>query len=82
MHRQIIHQALQQLLLGGGVYTFCTFFTCLRDNGSVTMWNVHDSRGVEMVLGSLTQGDYDASDGHDGSEDDPGGAQRVVVYRG
>lgn len=45
------------------------------------MWNVHDSRGVEMVLGSLTQGDYDASDGHDGSEDDPGGAQRVVVYR-
>lgn len=49
----ITHQALQQLLLGGGVYTFCTFFTCLRDNGSVTMCNGHDSRGVGMVLSHL-----------------------------
>lgn len=46
------------------------------------MWNVHECRGTELVLGSLTQGDHDASDGHDSSEDDPGGAQRVVVYRG
>lgn len=46
------------------------------------MWNVHDSRGAGMALGSLTQGNDNASDGHDGSEDDPGGAQRVVVYGG
>lgn len=31
---------------------------------------------------SLTQGDYNSRDKHDRSQDDPGGAQRVVVFRG
>lgn len=42
----------------------------------------HEQGAWRRAQGSLTQGDYDAGDKHDSSQDDPGGAQCLIVCRG
>lgn len=64
------------------LHIWCIFYLFEGQQISYMVEYAYEQEAWRRAQGSLTQGDYDARDKHDSSQDDPGGAQGLIVCRG